>query len=182
MAGGSEIAGERLRRAAFGPKIPPDGEAKLPDFGLKVPAFKRTVTVYLYMIRTEGRSLKRQPPPCPGLVATGCLSGALRITPRPPLLWVTAVIDCIMIDCRPRLSAVQIHDSDSKRNLQVHGEGPSPVRLAILSVDPYQFPVVRTLSCCRAGPGLIFFRLRTSCPLRAGKRLTLLWTISSLRP
>jgi hypothetical protein len=34
----SSVAGERLRRAAFGPKIPPSGEAKLPgaDFGQKV--------------------------------------------------------------------------------------------------------------------------------------------------
>ncbi len=30
MAGGSEVAGERRRRAAFGPKITPSGEAKLP--------------------------------------------------------------------------------------------------------------------------------------------------------
>ena len=30
VLGGSEIAGERLRRAAFGPKIPPGEEAKLP--------------------------------------------------------------------------------------------------------------------------------------------------------
>ncbi len=30
VAGGSEVAGARLRRAAFGPKIPPSGEAKLP--------------------------------------------------------------------------------------------------------------------------------------------------------
>ena len=36
MAGGSEITGERLRRAAFGPQSPPNGEAKYPDFGPKV--------------------------------------------------------------------------------------------------------------------------------------------------
>ncbi len=30
VTGGSEVAGERLRRAAFGPEIPPSGEAKLP--------------------------------------------------------------------------------------------------------------------------------------------------------
>ncbi len=30
VAGGSEDAGESLRRAAFGPKIPPSGDAKLP--------------------------------------------------------------------------------------------------------------------------------------------------------
>ena len=43
VAGGSEIAGERPRRAAFGPQIPPSGEAKLPpDFGPKVQLEDRT--------------------------------------------------------------------------------------------------------------------------------------------
>ena len=43
VAGGSEVAGERLRRAAFGPKIPPGGEAKLPPISGQKSSL-RTVT------------------------------------------------------------------------------------------------------------------------------------------
>ena len=41
--GESEVAGERLRRAGFGPKIPPSGEAKLPPISGQKSSL-RTVT------------------------------------------------------------------------------------------------------------------------------------------
>ena len=45
VAGGSEFAGERLRRAAFGPEIPPSGEAKLPPISGQKSSL-RTVNYY----------------------------------------------------------------------------------------------------------------------------------------
>jgi hypothetical protein len=55
VAGGSEIAGERLRRAAFGPKIPPSGEAKLPPISGQKSSL-RTVNLRGFLEKFGGHS------------------------------------------------------------------------------------------------------------------------------
>ena len=59
VAGGSEVAGERLRRAAFGPRaeIPPSGESKLP--GPPISGQKSSLRTVTYVDLERGAVVAR---------------------------------------------------------------------------------------------------------------------------
>ncbi len=89
VAGGSEVAGERLRRAAFGPEIPPSGEAKLP--GPPISGQKSSLRIVTYVDlsgarRGSGRGLteKALASACGGQPSSGAkipLSGEAKLPP-----------------------------------------------------------------------------------------------------